>query len=338
MIVFTKIYEKIKDFIVENYKQLIFLLIVFLLFWIELPYVVYRPGGVIDLSKRIEVENGYDYSGELNLSYVSMMKGNIPFILLSYVIPNWDLEKSETITYEGDSVSETIKKDKIQTESSIDNAIIASYKLTNHKLEITGYHNQIIYIVDDAETTLKDYDDIISIEGETVTNLEHMKSIVNQYKEGDVLNLKVLRDKKETDATAKTFKTEDGLKIGVSVITTYDYETNPKVTFKSKASESGPSGGLMMALGIYNSLVKEDITKGKNVAGTGTIDEFGNVGEIGGVKYKVLGAIKKDIDVFICPEGNFEEAKKVLETTDDDLKIISVKTLEEAIAKLQELK
>lgn len=335
---FTKIYEKTKDFIVENYKQLIFLLVVFLLFWIELPYVVYKPGGVINLSKRIEIENGYEYEGKLNMSYVSMMKGNIPFILLSYVIPNWDLEKSENITYEGDSVSETLKKDKIQTESSMDNAIIASYKLTNHKLEITGYHNEVIYIVDEAETTLKDYDDILSIEGISVTNLEHMKSIVNEYQEGDILNLKVMRDEKEVNATAKVFKTDDGLKIGVSVITTYDYETEPKVTIKSKASESGPSGGLMMALGIYNSLVKEDITKGKNVAGTGTIDEFGNVGEIGGVKYKVLGAIKNDMDVFICPEGNFKEAKKVLETTDDDLKIISVKTLEEAISKLQEIK
>ncbi len=334
---FTKIYEKIRDFIVENYKQLIFLLGVFLLFWIELPYVIYRPGGVINLAKRIEVENGYEYDGELNMSYVSMMKGNIPFVLLSYVIPNWDLEKSKNMTYDGDSVNETIKKDKIQTESSIDNAIIASYKLTNHKLKITGYHNQVIFIVDEAETTLKDYDDILSIEGTPVTNLEHMKSIVNEYEEGDVLNLKVLRNKKEVDAMAKVFKTEDGLKIGVSVITTYDYETDPKVTIKSKASESGPSGGLMMALGIYNSLVKEDITKGKNIAGTGTIDEFGNVGEIGGVKYKVLGAIKKNMDVFICPEGNLKEAKDVLETTDDDLKIISVKTLEEAISKLQEL-
>lgn len=335
---FTKIYEKIKNFIVENYKQLIFLLAVVLLFWIELPYVVYKPGGVINLSKRIEVENGYDYEGELNMSYVSMMKGNIPFVLLSYVIPNWDLEKSENITYDGDSVSETLKKDKIQTESSMDNAIIASYKLTNHKLEIIGYHNKVIYIVDEADTTLRDYDDILSIEGVSVTNLEHMKSIVNKYQEGDVLNLKVMRDEKEVDATAKVFKTDDGLKIGVSVITTYDYETDPKVTIKSKASESGPSGGLMMALGIYNSLVKEDITNGKNIAGTGTIDEFGNVGEIGGVKYKVLGAVKNDMDIFICPDVNFKEAKEVLETTDDDLKIISVKTLEEAISKLQEIK
>lgn len=334
---FTKIYEKTKRFIVENYKHLLVLITIFLLFWIELPYVVYRPGGVIDLSKRIEVENGYDYEGELNMSYVSMMKGNIPFILLSYVIPNWDLEKSENITYEGDSVSETLEKDKMQTESAMDNAVIASFKLTNHDLEITGYHNKVIYIVSDAETTLEDYDEILSIEGASVTNLEEMQKIVNSYKEGDILNIKVLRNDKEVDTMAKVFKVGDSLKVGVSLITTYDYETNPEVTIKTKSSESGPSGGLMMALSIYNSLTEEDITKGKKIAGTGTIDEFGNIGEIGGVKYKVLGAIKNDMDVFICPDENYEEAKKVLEKEDADLKLIKATTLEEVVQKLREL-
>lgn len=337
IILFTKIYEKTKEFIVENYKHLLVLLAIFLLFWIELPYVVYKPGGVINLSKRIEVENGYDYEGELNMSYVSMMKGNIPFILLSYVIPNWDLEKSENVTYEGDSVSETLKKDKMQTESAMDNAVIASFKLTNHELEITGYHNKVIYIVSDAETTLEDYDEILSIEGASVTNLEEMQKIVNYYKEGDILNIKVLRNDKDVDTTAKVFKVGDSLKVGVSIITTYDYETNPEVTIKTKSSESGPSGGLMMALSIYNSLTEEDITKGKKIAGTGTIDEFGNVGEIGGIKYKILGAIKNDMDVFICPEGNYEEAKKVLEKEDADLKLIKATTLKEVVQKLQEL-
>lgn len=335
---FTKIYEKTKEFILENYKQLLLILVIFLLFWIELPYVIYKPGGVVDLSKRIEVENGYDYDGEINMSYVSMIKGNVPFILLSYIMPNWDLEKSENITYEGDSVSETLKKDKIQTESSMDNAVIASFKLTNHDLEITGYHNTVLYIVDEAETTLKDYDEIISIEGTSVSNLEEMQKIVNSYEEGDILNMKVLRKGKEVDATAKVFKMQDSLKVGVSIITTYDYETKPEVTIKTKASESGPSGGLMMALSIYNYLVEDDITNGLKIAGTGTIDEFGNVGEIGGVKYKILGAIKNDIDIFLCPEGNYEDAMQVLEKEETDLKIIKVSNLEEAVKKLQVLK
>lgn len=101
------------------------------------------------------------------------------------------------------------------------------------------------------------------------------------------------------------------------------------VAFKS--SESGPSGGLMTALAIYNSLVEEDITKGRYIIGTGTIDKDGNVGEIGGVKYKIIGAVKKDADIFLCPVENLEEALEVKKENDLNIEIKGVKTLEEAI-------
>ena len=53
----------------------------------------------------------------------------------------------------------------------------------------------------------------------------------------------------------------------------------------------------MLTLAIYNSLVDKDITKGKKVVGTGTIEEDGSVGSIGGVKYKLNGAVRQKADV-----------------------------------------
>ena len=94
---FNKIYEKVKLFILENIKFLITLIILVFLFTFELPYVVYTPGGLVNLNERIDIENGYDKDGSLNMSYVSMRKGTIPSILLSFIIPNWDLKKSEDV-------------------------------------------------------------------------------------------------------------------------------------------------------------------------------------------------------------------------------------------------
>ena len=62
---------------------------------------------------------------------------------------------------------------------------------------------------------------------------------------------------------------------------------------------------------IYNQITDNDITNGLKIMGTGTISKDGKVGEIGGVKYKLLGAVKNKADVFICPKENYEEAKKV---------------------------
>ncbi len=92
-----------------------------------------------------------------------------------------------------------------------------------------------------------------------------------------------------------------------------------------------------MSLSIYNQLVEEDITGGKKIVGTGTIDIEGNVGEIGGVKYKLIGAVKNDAEIFMCPEENYEEAVSVAEDKGYDITIVSVAMFEEAIKKLDEL-
>ena len=98
-----------------------------------------------------------------------------------------------------------------------------------------------------------------------------------------------------------------------------------------------PSGGLMMSLAIYNALMEEDITGGKRIIGTGTIDIEGNVGEIGGVRYKLIGAVHEDADAFLVPVGNYDEAVEVAEEKGYDIPIISVSSLSEAIEALKNL-
>ena len=93
----------------------------------------------------------------------------------------------------------------------------------------------------------------------------------------------------------------------------------------------------MIALSIYNQNIKEDITKGKNIAGTGTIDLEGNVGEIGGIKHKIIGAVKSGVEIFLIPYENYEEAKKVVEENKYNITIVSVKTFDEALDYLKNI-
>ena len=102
----------------------------------ELPYCIYTPGGKVDLSKRIEVENGYDYKGELAMSYVSMVKSSLPFIGLSFIIPNWDLQKESDVAYENFTLEETIQIDKIYMQEGINNAIISAYKVAGKEVSV----------------------------------------------------------------------------------------------------------------------------------------------------------------------------------------------------------
>lgn len=330
----NKLYERVKNYIKENYKFLIALVFILVFFLYELPFVIYKPGGIIDLESRIVLEDGYESTGSINMSYASMVKGNIPFVLLSFLIPNWDLVSSQEITYDGEDVDDAIKRDRVLLENGIDNAIFSAYKLANKKINITKTDLEIVYIDKEAKTNLKIGDIILKVNNEEFLDLSNLQDYLSKFHENEEINLKVLRDNKEVDCTAKLFSLNGSLKMGVSIVNHYEYELDPKIDIKTKASESGSSGGLMTALAIYNSLIPEDITKGRKIVGTGTIDSEGNVGEIGGVKYKLLGAEKNKADIFLCPKENYEEAMQVKKDNDLSLEIICVGSLTEAIQAL----
>ena len=328
---FNKLYEKVKEFIVLNYKFLIIWGIIIFLFFYELPYVIYTPGGVVNLENRISVTDGYESSGSLNMSYVSLVKGTLPMILLSYVIPNWDLIAQEEITREDETVDELLELEKLYMESSINNAIILAYNKANKNIKIENEVNNIIYIADEADTDLKMYDKLISVDDIKINSVNELKEYVNTKNKGDIVKFKVIRNNKEKECSATIYETSDGLKVGISFLTTYEIETEPEIEVLTKSSESGSSGGLMLSLAIYNALVEEDITKGRIIVGTGTIDIDGNVGAIDGVKYKILGAVKNDANLFLCPMDNYEEAMKIKDEFDLDIEIYGVNTFDEAL-------
>ena len=332
---FNKLYSNVKNFIVENYKFLIIWGIIIFLFFYEFPYVIYTPGGIVNLEDRIEVENSRDTEGSLNMSYVSLVKGTLPMILLSYIIPNWDLVKSSEITAPDESVDELLELEKLYMQSSIDNATILAYEKAGKELNITREVNNIVYISDDADTNLEIYDELLTADGLEVNDVAELREIVNSKNEGDKITFLVNRNGKEKECSAKIYNTEDGLKVGVSFLTTYEYETNPEISVATKASESGSSGGLMLTLAIYNAITDEDITKGRTVVGTGTISLDGTVGAIDGVKYKILGAVKSDAEIFLCPMENYEEVLSVKDEFDLDIEIHGVATFDEALEYLK---
>ena len=331
----VKIRDEIVKFFKENIKYLVLFIVLILLFTIELPYKVYAPGGMVELSKRVNVENGYATNGTLGMAYVSMIKGSIPYLLLSYVIPDWDIVSDTEIKYDNETMKERIEVDKISTEQSISSAIIASYTLAGKSVKVNEEVVHITYIDEHANTDLKLLDIVKSVEGQKIKNIKELKELLKNYQAGDKVTFQVLRSGKEIECTATLYDSSDGAKVGVMLTETYDIEETPNCSVTMKQSESGPSGGLMMSLQIYNNLTEEDITKGKKIIGTGTIDNEGNVGAIGGVKYKLIGAARKHADIFLVPTDNYEEAISVKESHKLDINIMAVSTLKDAIEALE---
>ncbi len=337
MQLFHKLYEKIKKFFKENYIFLIILTVLIFLFYYEFPYVIYKSGGTINLENRVEIAKDYEEEGTFSMSYVTAMKGIAPFILLSYVMPDWDLIPLEDITT-SNSYEDVLEVGKEYLSEGIDNAIIAAFNASSYSITIKREINRVIYLGEEAQTDLNIGDEIISVNDKLVNNVEDIKAYLNTLTANERITLKVKNKNHEYERYAILYKdSDDTLKIGAAFSTTYEYETEIPVTVKMKENESGSSGGLMMSLAIYNALTTEDITHGLNIVGTGSILADGTVEEIGGVKYKVLAAAKKKADIFFCPLENYAEALAVKEKRNLKIKIISVKTLQDAINYLESL-
>lgn len=327
----NNIYIKIKDFIKHNYKFIILMIFIIFMFYYETPYIIYKSGGTINLDKRVEIDKEYTQKGSISMSYVTAMKGSPAFVLLSFVMPDWDLNRISDVSSIG-SYDETLEVGKEYLSEGIDNAIISAFNESNYKINIIKENIKVIYLSDKADTDLKVGDILLKIDDKDIDNFKKVREYINSLKENDEVKILVKNKGKEYIRSARIYQDEDNtLKIGVAFHTTYEYETEIPVKVNMKNNESGSSGGLMMSLAIYNALTEEDITKGLKIVGTGSINADGTVDEIGGVKYKVLAASKAKADVFFCPENNYEEAIETKNKRNLKIEIVKVTSLKDVI-------
>lgn len=96
----------------------------------------------------------------------------------------------------------------------------------------------------------------------------------------------------------------------------------------------GPSAGLMFSLAVVDKLSPGELSGGKFVAGTGTIDGEGKVGPIGGITHKIRAAKDAGAETFLVPEENCAEA---VTADHDGLKLVQVDSLTDAIGDLDDI-
>ncbi|MDD2504661.1 MAG: hypothetical protein PHF21_00105 [Bacilli bacterium] len=334
-----KLYEKIKEYIKYNLLFLIFLSILLISFNIETNYSIYKPGGSINVSKRLHSNEEFTKSlGSFNMAYVGMVKGKLPFYLIAKIHPSWELVKNENITYnDTETINDSLKRDRLYYEESISNARYIAYQKSEVPFTIKNKKSSIIYVDNKCTGDLKIGDEILFYDNFEYSDINAMIEYINSKNENDEILLTIKRDSRELEIKTKIFKEKDKLLIGLSAISIYELESDIKVTIDSKTSESGPSGGLLLSLAIYDLLVKEDITKGNKIVGTGTIELDGSVGEIGGIKYKLAGAVKDKADLFIVPKENYNEAIAFAKEKKYDIIIKGVSSFEEALNVLEKM-
>ena len=219
---------------------------------------------------------------------------------------------------------------------------------TSAALSLLGYKGESKLIINSVNPNsfafklLQAGDQIISVDQKILISATQITDYLESKQAGDVVNVKVIRstsgsasisppNSNPIEVPVKLSKRDDGSAyIGVNIETKHNFPIDVKI----KLDETGgPSGGLIFALGIIEKLQSEDLVRGRNIAGTGTITDTGEVGPIGGITEKIIGAKKAGVSIFIAPIDNCSDIThpELLK----GIKVVPVATLSEALAVLR---
>jgi PDZ domain-containing protein len=179
-----------------------------------------------------------------------------------------------------------------------------------------------------ADGLLLPDDVVIALNDVPVTSIDSLRQAVQDAGALNPVTLSVVRDGATIPVTLTPQSKDGKALLGLLGQTKYNYPFEVKIHLNDVG---GPSAGLMFALGIIDQVTPENLTGGKNFAGTGTIDAAGNVGPIGGIRQKMYSALAAHAQYFLAPVDNCDE---VLGNVPQGLQVFAVSTITEAVTVL----
>lgn len=182
---------------------------------------------------------------------------------------------------------------------------------------------------------------VVAVDGSPTPDNRAVGDAVRSRAPGETIVLTVVRDGDEVPVELELIASPDEPEVAYIGVQLMSHLELPVDVGIDAGVIGGPSAGLVFALSIVDLLGPEDLTGGKVIAATGTIDVDGNVGAIGGIVQKVLGATSRSggragASVFLVPRGNLEEARSA--PVDQDVLLVPVDTLQDAVSALLDLR
>lgn len=324
-------------------SSILFAVLAALLVLIPVPYVAWRPGQTIDvLAERdsrptIEVSGvpTFPTSGALLMTTVSTTRVDstlsLPEAVFLYLGQDSDAMPREVIYPPGKSSDQVQSEAVAMMDTSRSNATVAALRAAG--VTVTELPRvSAVAVSGPAADLLKPGDLILSVNGVSTQSRDAVAEQITKQEAGSVIDVEVMREGQTFTLSITSRPSSSDARrasIGVSIDTGYRYE--PTVVLGIDPAVTGPSAGLVFALGIYDTISEGLLIGERTVAGTGTITPAGQVGTIGGIREKIKGAERDGASVFLVPEGNCADIGQL----STSMSLVKVRTLRDAISALQ---
>ncbi|MFD0699080.1 SepM family pheromone-processing serine protease [Paenibacillus sp. GCM10027628] len=339
---------------------LVGIVIVYLLFFVPLPYFIFMPGTAEVIKPMVTIPKGSDTEkGALMLTTVRVADANVVNYLIGLVHPYEEIQPKTSVFRKGESEQEYSQRQEYVMLTSQASAIQAAYSKAKIPFHINHEGVMVLQTLPGlaGEKALKPGDVLLKVGDKEIKVAQDLLDSLKGKKAGDSVEIAFTRNKTEQKAalTLGLLPSQEGDKsgqrAGIGVVPA-DMQSvkadQPDEQVSIKAGEiGGPSAGLMFSLEIYNQLVPEDITKGYRIAGTGTIETDGTVGPIGGIQHKIIAADKEGAEYFFAPKDitykdgtkiqNYSDALARAKQIKSKMKIVEIGTMDDALKFLEAL-
>lgn len=314
----------------------------------KVPYVALVPGSARDTEALLEIEGieWYPSEGELLLTTVRVrQRPNLWEYLWLQADQDTEIVAEDVIL--GGRTRDENREFNLQLMSDSKSIAIAV------ALEELGYDAiqsdgvVIVELVEGgvAEGVLQLGDTVVAIDGIPVNTTGDLIDILSERRPGDEIVLAVEPFDPSAEAVVRNeisvvlgTKPDDADAAFLGVGPTDRVDLSDEFDFVvdiDSGSVGGPSAGLAFALAVLDGLTPGELTGGATVAVTGTIDVGGRVGPVGGVVQKTAAVRDLGADAFLVPAGLPEsELARVMERAGDDLEVIPVEDLDDALEAL----
>jgi PDZ domain-containing protein len=232
------------------------------------------------------------------------------------------------------SANDVEQESTAEMTGSQDNATAAA-------LTELGYHltvrSEVLSVGKDtpAQGKLKAHDQVLQVNGVKIKTIDQVAAAIQTTGVGKPATFVVRRQGKDRRVVVKPVASAQDPKkavVGVQLGPGYDFPFD--VSVRLGQDIGGPSAGLVFSLGVYDTLTPGSLTGGAHVAGTGTIDERGRVGPIGGIDQKIVAAADAGATVFLVPPDNCAEAEQA-HVDKDEIRLVKAPTMHSAVASLK---
>ena len=300
--------------------------------WVPLPYFALGPGPAREVVPLIHVGGAptYGSSGHLVMTTIRFTQVTALGALVAWINPEQAVVSEDIVYPPGLSPSEEEQRAISQMDQSkIDAAAVALSEVTKYPREHgPGALVELVGTDCPADGRLFPGDQIVRIDGERVDSKREASRLIDAVPADEPVVFSAEADGEVHDVrvTRGPCPGVNEPVIGIILVDSFPF----RITIES-GDVGGPSAGLMWAVGLYDLLTPGDLTRGRTIAGTGTIDLAGKVGPIGGIVDKVVAARDANADIMLVPRDDFDQLRGI---DTGDLELIPVSTFDQAVRAL----